>query len=40
MDKEASGYPAISSENNYPFSLLESQVDNLMKELDELVKGR
>jgi len=40
MDKEASGYPAISSENNYPFSLRESQVDNLMKEPDELVKGR
>ncbi|MBW2601861.1 MAG: DUF4340 domain-containing protein [Deltaproteobacteria bacterium] len=39
MDKEASGYPAISSENNYPFSLRESQVDNLMKEPDELVKG-
>ncbi len=37
-DKEASDYPAISSENNYPFSLSKSQADNLMKEPNELIK--
>ena len=37
IDTETSGYPAISSENNYPFSIRESQADNLMKEPGDFI---
>ncbi|OEU47299.1 MAG: hypothetical protein BA872_08610 [Desulfobacterales bacterium C00003060] len=36
-DKEAKNYPAISSENDYPFLLPDWQVDNLMKKPDEML---
>jgi len=35
-DKDANNYPAISSENDSPFFLSESQVDSLMKNTDAI----
>ena len=37
-DKDATDYPAVSSENDYPFVLRASQADNIMKKPDELLK--
>ncbi|KPK30355.1 MAG: hypothetical protein AMK69_03495 [Nitrospira bacterium SG8_3] len=37
-DKDAKTYPAVSSENDYPFLLPEWQANNLMKTPDELLK--
>jgi hypothetical protein len=37
-DKDAKTYPAVSSENDYPFLLPERQANNLMKKPDELLK--
>ena len=34
----AKNYPAVSSENNYPFLLSDSQVDNINKIVEELIK--
>jgi hypothetical protein len=36
--KDAKTYPAVSSENDYPFLLPEWQANNLMKKPDELLK--
>ena len=37
-DKDAKEYPAVSSENDYPFFLSKTQADNIMKAPDELLK--
>ena len=37
-ENDTKGYPAISSESNYPFLLRESQGDSIMKKPDELLK--
>ncbi len=37
-DKEAKNFPAVSSENDYPFLLPKWQADNLMKKPDDLLK--
>lgn len=37
-DKNATTYPAVSSENQYPFLLSESQVDDLKKMTEEILK--
>ncbi|MDY6838274.1 MAG: DUF4340 domain-containing protein [Thermodesulfobacteriota bacterium] len=37
-DKDANQYPAISSENDYPFLLPKWQADNLMKKPDDMLK--
>ena len=36
-DKDANTYPAISSENDYPFSLSDSQVDRIKTNIDEVL---
>lgn len=36
-DKNAETYPAVSSENDYPFLLFDWQADDLMKMLDEVL---
>jgi hypothetical protein len=38
LDKEAADYPAISSENDYPFFLSESTGKNIMEKVDKLLK--
>ncbi len=38
-DKDAKGYPAVSSENDYTFSLRESQADDLIKAPDDILKN-
>jgi len=38
IDKDAKAYPAVSSENDYPFLLPEWKANNLMKKPDELLK--
>jgi hypothetical protein len=38
-DKEAKNYPAVSSENDYPFLIPKWQADNLMKKPEELLKN-
>lgn len=37
-DKDANNYPAISSENDYPFLLPKWQADSLMKKPDDMLK--
>lgn len=37
-DKDSKTYPAISSENNYPFLLSDTQVDSLKSKIDEIFK--
>jgi hypothetical protein len=37
-DKDATGYPAVSSESDYPFLLQAHRADNIMKKPDELLK--
>jgi hypothetical protein len=37
-DKDATGYPAVSSESDYPFLLQARRADNIMKKPDELLK--
>ncbi|RZB37572.1 MAG: hypothetical protein SRB2_01116 [Desulfobacteraceae bacterium Eth-SRB2] len=37
-DKDAKTYPAISSENEYPFLLSDSQVDTIKTKIDELLE--
>jgi len=37
-DKDADNYPAISSENDYPFLLPKWQADSLMKKPDDMLK--
>jgi len=37
-DKDANNYPAISSENDYPFLLPKWQADRLMKKPDDMLK--
>jgi hypothetical protein len=37
-EKDAKNYPAVSSENDYPFLLNDSQVDRIMKDPDEMLK--
>ena len=39
-DEKAENYPAVSSENNYPFLLSDSQVDNINKIVEELIKTK
>jgi len=36
-DKDAEKYPAVSSENEYPFILPQWQTDNIMKKPEELL---
>ena len=36
-DKDAKTYPAISSENEYPFFLSDSQVDKIKSKIDGLM---
>ena len=36
MEPDANEYPAISSENDYPFMLPEWRVNNILKRPDEL----
>ena len=38
-DKEAKNYPAISSENDYPFLLSDSQVDNMKTNIDKILNA-
>lgn len=38
-DKEAKNYPAVSSENDYPFLIPQWQADNLMKKPEELLEN-
>jgi len=38
LDKEATNYPAVSSENDYPFFLSEPQSKNIMEKADKLLK--
>lgn len=38
-EKSATTYPAISSENQYPFLLSDSQVDDIKKTTEEMLKG-
>jgi hypothetical protein len=38
-DKEAKNYPAVCSENDYPFLIPKWQADNLMKKPEELLKN-
>jgi hypothetical protein len=37
-DEKAKNYPAVSSENNYPFLLSDAQVDNIDKIIEEIIK--
>jgi hypothetical protein len=39
-DKNAKNYSAISSENESPFSLSDTQVDNIKSKLDDILKGK
>ena len=38
IDEKAKNYPAVSSENNYPFLLSEIQMDNIDKIIEEIIK--
>ncbi len=37
-DEDAKNYPAVSSENDYPFLLNDSKADRIMKDPDEMLK--
>lgn len=39
-DKKDNNYSAVSSENDYPFSLSDSQVDDIQSKIDELLKEK
>jgi hypothetical protein len=39
-DKKDNNYPAVSSENDYPFSLSDSLSDGLRSKIDELLKAK
>jgi hypothetical protein len=39
-DKDAKTYPAISSENEYPFLLTESQVESIKSKIEDILEAR
>jgi len=38
-DKDAKTYPAISSENHYPFSLSDSQVESIKSKIEDILEA-
>ena len=39
-NKDEKTYPAVSSENNYPFLLSDTQIDSLKAHMDEIKKAK